>query len=95
MEPFRPLLADSVVITALNTGEVKAGHFVQAGGGTALTPDGRRALIGAFERRLSQEITHPVFGYRISYRRTLELQARLLGRLLLGEIADLPHVVPR
>ncbi len=42
----------------------------------------------AFERRLSQEVTHPQFGYRIAYRRLFELQARLLARHLLGE----PHV---
>ena len=32
-----------------------------------------------------------LFGYRISYRRVLEVQARLLGRVLLGE---LPAYVP-
>jgi CRISP-associated protein Cas1 len=31
-----------------------------------------------------------VFGYRISYRRVLEVQARLLGRVLLGEINEYP-----
>lgn len=35
-------------------------------------------------------MTHPVFGYRISYRRALEVQARLMGRLLLGEIEEYP-----
>jgi CRISPR/Cas system-associated endonuclease Cas1 len=52
-------------------------------------------MIAAFERRLAQEITHPVFGYRISYRRLLEVQARLLGRHLLGEISELRAVEPR
>ena len=52
-------------------------------------------MIAAFERRLAQEITHPVFGYRLSYRRLLEVQARLLGRHLMGEIPDLPPVEPR
>ena len=53
------------------------------------------ALDRAFERRLSQEITHPVFDYKASYRRILEIQARLLGRFLLGEIDELPQVTPR
>ena len=43
----------------------------------------RRVLI-AYERRMDQLVTHPVFGYRISYRRVLEVQARLLGRHLPG-----------
>jgi CRISPR-associated endonuclease Cas1 len=95
MEPFRPILADSVVITAINNGEVRASDFVRAGLTCALTPSGRKKMIAAFERRLAQEITHPVFGYRLSYRRLLEVQARLLGRHLMGEIPDLPPVEPR
>jgi hypothetical protein len=37
-----------------------------------------------------QLIVHPVFGYRISYRRVLEVQARLLARCLSGEIDAYP-----
>jgi CRISP-associated protein Cas1 len=95
MEPFRPILADSCVITAINNGEVRPGDFVWAGRACALAPAGRKKLIAAFERRLATEITHPVFGYRVSYRRLLEVQARLLGRHLAGEIPELPTVEPR
>ena len=95
MEPFRPLVADSAVLLAINNGEVAAGDFIERGGAVALTPAGRRAIIATFERRLDQEITHPVFGYRVDYRRLFEVQARLFGRFLAGEILDLPHVTPR
>ena len=95
MEPFRPLIADSVVLSAVNTGEVAAGDFVVAPTGAALTAAGRRRFVAAFERRLSQETTHPLFGYRLSMRRLLIVQARLLGRHLLGELASYPHYLPR
>ena len=95
MEPFRPLIADSTVIQAINNGEVQASDFVRAGPAVALKPDGRKRFIAAYERRLSHEITHPQFGYRISYRRLLEVQARLLGRWLLGEIPEYPQLVTR
>jgi CRISPR-associated endonuclease Cas1/CRISPR-associated protein Cas4 len=95
MEPFRPLIADSVALTAINNGEVKPGDFVYAGRACALAGSGRKKVIAAFERRLGQEITHPLFGYRLSYRRLLEVQARLLGRHLMGEIAELPAIEPR
>lgn len=95
MEPFRPIVADSVVLTAVNTGEVSAGDFVTGVAGTALATAGRRRFIGAFERRLSQETTHPLFGYRLSMRRLLMLQARLLTRHLLGEFPRYPHYLPR
>ena len=95
MEPFRPLLADSVVLTAINNGEVRARDFVTVAGSVNLTADGRKRFISGYERRLSQEVTHPVFGYRISYRRVLEVQARLLGRCLLGELFEFPQFVTR
>jgi hypothetical protein len=95
MEPFRPILADSAVITAINNGEIKPGDFVWAGRACALSPSGRKKMIAAFERRLAAEITHPVFGYRLSYRRLLEVHARLLGRHLMGEIPELPPIEPR
>jgi len=44
---------------------------------------------------MSQEITHPVFGYRISYRRVLEVQARLLARHLTDEIPEYPSFTTR
>ncbi len=95
MEPFRPLIADSTVLMAINNGEVRPTDFISAAGSVNLTPDGRKRFIAAFERRLNQEITHPVFGYRLSYRRLLEVQARLLGRFLLGDILEYPHFVTR
>ncbi len=95
MEPFRPLVADSAVLLALNNGEVGPEHVLLRAGAAALTPPGRRAIIATFERRLDQEITHPVFGYRVSYRRLFEVQARLLGRFLAGEIPQMPHITPR
>lgn len=95
MEPFRPIIADSVVLSAVNTGEIGAGDFVVATTGTALTQAGRRRFVEAFERRLSQETTHPLFGYRLSLRRLILVQARLLSRFLLGELPRYPHYLPR
>jgi len=95
MEPFRPLLAESAVIQAINNGEVKPSDFISAAGSVALDADGRKRFIASFERRLAQEVTHPQFGYRVSYRRLLELQARLLARHLLGELEDYPNFVTR
>ncbi|MGE3226209.1 MAG: CRISPR-associated endonuclease Cas1 [Parvibaculaceae bacterium] len=91
MEPFRPILADSTVIQVVNNGEVKPDGFVSGAGAVNLKPHARRAFIAAYERRLDQEATHPLFGYRVSMRRLLEVEARLLARHLTGEIEDYPH----
>ncbi len=94
-EEFRPLVADSTVLTLVNNGEVTPASFIRRAGAVALTDAGRRAVIAAFERRMDTRVTHPIFGYRISYRRVLEVQARLLGRVLLGEIAEYPNFCTR
>jgi CRISPR-associated protein Cas1 len=95
MEPFRPLVADSAVLMAINNGEVQPDDFIFAAGSCTLTESGRKRFIATFERRLGQDVTHPIFRYRISYRRLFEVQARLLARHLSGEIPAFPVFVTR
>lgn len=95
MESFRPLIADSTVLMAINNGEVRPDDFIRAAGSCTLTESGRKRFIAAFERRMNQEVTHPIFKYKISYRRLLEVQARLLVRHLAGEIPGYPNFVTR
>jgi len=91
MEEFRPVVADSVVVGAINNGVVKQDDFIRAAGAVSLSAPARKRLILAFERRMDQLVTHPVFDYRISYRRVFEVQARLLSRVMLGDIVDYPE----
>lgn len=95
MEEFRPLVAESAVLTAINNRMITVGHFVRAGEAVNLTPHGRKAFFHAYEQRMNALITHPVFDYKVSYRRVLELQARLLARWLTGEIPDYVPMVTR
>ena len=95
IEPFRPILCDSTVLTVINNGEVDASDFIHSGASCALKPGGRRKLIAAWERRLAQETTHPLFGYSVSMRRLIAVQCRLLARHLTGDIEELPHYIPR
>lgn len=88
MEEFRPLIADSVVLQALNTKEVGWKDFRLRGTECSLTQDGRRSLIRAFERRLDSEVRHPLLGYRVSYRRVIDVQVRLAAAMLVGEVDE-------
>ena len=90
-EEFRPLIADSVTVSVLNNGEIKEQDFVRRAAGVALTEKGRRKVLEAYERRVDTSVTHPVFGYSLTYRRVMAVQARLLARRMLGEI---PRYVP-
>lgn len=94
-EEFRPIVADSVVLSFVNNGEGQRTVFISRAGAYALSPNGRRSFIAAFERRLGQTVTHPRFGYPASYRRIMQLQARLLARALTGDLPEYEPFVTR
>lgn len=86
MEEFRPIVADSTVLSLINNRTVSPSDFLWAGTSVNLAPKARKQVFMAYEKRLAASITHPVFGYKVSYRRAIELQARLLAKCLTGEI---------
>ncbi len=86
MEEFRPLIAESAVLTAINNRMITEKDFVRAGRAVNLTAAGRKQFFVAYEQRMSHLITHPIFDYKVTYRRSIELQFRILARYLTGEI---------
>lgn len=87
-EEFRPLVAESVTVNLINNGEIRPSDFIVRAGGVTLTSEGRKKVLRGYERRLDTEVTHPVFKYKVSYRRVLEVQVRMLGAHLMGEVPD-------
>ena len=85
MEEFRAPIVDSAVLTAVNTGMVHQRNFKIAKAGCTMNPAGRKAFIRAYEARLDQLVTHPIFDYRCSWRTIIRLQAKLLSRWVTGE----------
>ena len=88
MEEFRPLIAESTVLSCINNRVITEKDFVRAGEAVNLSAPGRRRFFQMYEQRMSSLLTHPLFEYKVSYRRALELQARLLARTLTGEILE-------
>ena len=78
MEEFRAPIADSVVQTVVNNGEVKPSGFTEVLGSVRMNDRTRKSLISAFERRMETQIVHPIFGYKASWRRVVEIQARMI-----------------
>jgi len=91
LEEFRPLIAESTVLNCINNRVITEKDFVRAGQTVNLSAPGRKRFFQTYEQRMSSLITHPLFDYKVSYRRALELQARLLAKSLTGEI---PEYVP-
>ena len=86
MEEFRPIIADSVAITLINNRRIKTEDFRQSHGGWYLKDHKRKVFYAAYETRKNETITHPVFKYKLTFRRAMELQVRLLAKYLTGEI---------
>ena len=95
MEPWRPLIADSVLLTAVNNGEITPADFIHNGPACAMKTKARKSYLRVFERRMEVKATHPLFGYRLSMRRLMEVQIRLFARHLDGELRDYFHYTPR
>lgn len=95
VEPYRTLIGDSLAVRLLNTKEIKIEDFYWGPDSCILKPNGRRKYFAAFEQRMGETITHPVFGYRLTYRRMIELDARLLGQYLMGDIPEYRALMTR
>ncbi len=95
VEEFRPIIVDSVVLTMFNRRMLALNDFVVELGAYRLKDEQRKIFFTQFEERLNEEIHHPLFGYAVTYRRCLELQARLLAKALTGEIDEYPPLLVR
>ena len=95
MEEFRPVIADSVVLTLVNNESLTPADFLVWRGACQLTESGRRAFFRAYEQRRATEVTHPVYGYRMTYGRMLEVQARMLAGAVRGELPGYSGFVVR
>jgi CRISPR-associated protein Cas1 len=86
LEEFRPVIADSVVLTLVNNEMLTPADFVRWKDACQLTEEGRKKFFQAYEQRKATVVTHPVYGYRMSYSRMLEVQARMLAAYVRGAV---------
>jgi CRISPR-associated protein Cas1 len=91
-EEFRPLLADRLALTLVNRQQVGADGFdIREGGEVIMNDATRRTVLGAWQQRKREEVTHPYLDQKTPVGRLPFLQARVLARCLRG---DLPEYVP-
>ncbi len=95
MEEFRPIIVDSVVLTLLNNRMLKPGDFHVELNAYRLKKEPRKLFLEQFEERLNEEITHPIFGKKVKYRRCIELQARFMAKYLTEEIDEYLPLIMR
>jgi len=89
MEELRPVLVDSLVLALINRGQVGPEGFEEGlGGGCRMSRATLRTFLAAWEDRRRTFVRHPLFDQEIPYFRVPELQARILAKVLLGELEE-------
>ncbi len=86
MEEFRAIMADRLVLTLINRGQIGKNDFVEREGGAVLLEgDARRAVVVTYQERKQEEITHPLLETKMPIGLLPQIQARLLARHIRGE----------
>ncbi len=89
MEELRSVLADRLALTLINRRQVSAKDFVdRPGGAVHLGDDGRKEVIAAYQKRKQEEITHPTLDQKMPMGLVPHIQARLLARVLRGDMEE-------
>ena len=94
IEEFRPVIVDSVVISAINNDVLTHADFCEEMGGLIrLTDEGRKKFLMHYENRKKTEFKHPVLKQKMTYQRCFEQQARFLAKTLQGELDEYPPLL--
>lgn len=89
MEELRPILADRLALTLVNRRQVTAANFDdRPGGAVYLGEEGRKTVVVAYQNRKQEEILHPLLEQKVPLGLVPHVQARLLARVLRGDMAD-------
>lgn len=87
MEELRSVFADRLVLTLINRKQVTAKDFVnRPGGAIHLVDEARKEVIVAYQKRKQEEITHPTLNQKMPFGLVPHVQARLLARVLRGDM---------
>ena len=97
MEEFRPLVADNMILNAINRRIITVNDFTvePISNVVRLSVEGRKEFLKAYEKKKQSEFKHPVLGKKCTYQEAFEIQARLLAKYLMGEIDQYPPLVLR
>ncbi len=94
MEEFRPL-ADRLALTLINRGQLTEKDFeARPGGAVYLSETGRKTVLAAYQQRKQEEIGHALLQQPAPVGLLPHVQARLLARVLRGDVEGyLPFLI--
>ncbi len=95
MEELRAPLCDRFVLSLLNRGQISALDFDCSEEAALLNERGRKIVLTAWQKRKSEQITHPFLNEKIPIGMIPYVQAMLFARLLRGDLDEYPPFVWR
>lgn len=91
MEEFRPMLADRLVLSLINLGQMKKkGFTLTESGAVKMSDETRKEVLVAYQKRKQEEIEHPFLQEKIPVGMLVISQAQLLSRFLRGDLDEYP-----
>jgi CRISP-associated protein Cas1 len=95
MEEFRPLIVDAIVLTAINRRMLAPKDFITepVSGAVSLTKEGLHIFLRLYQEKKQDKFKHPVMQKQLTYQESMEIQARLLAKYLMGELDKYPPLV--
>lgn len=91
MEEFRSVMVDRLVLRLINLKQVKISDFMEDGlGGIRMNDDCRRLLLSEYQVLKREELLHPLLNQKTPYGLLCQLQAKLLAKVIRGEMEAYP-----
>lgn len=91
MEEFRPFVADRLVLSLVNRGEVvPQGFFRKESGAVFMDDDTRKTVLTAWQKRKQDEAIHPFVMERLPLGLAFYVQAQLMARCVRGDLDGYP-----
>ncbi len=91
MEEFRPVLADRLVLSLINLGQITNTDFqCMESGAVLLTDKGRKTVLTAYQKRKQEKIIHPFLNEKMAIGLLCYAQALLLARYIRGDLDGYP-----
>lgn len=91
MEEFRPIVADRVVLSIINRGQIQPKQFSKSiSGAVTMDEDARRTVLIAYQQRKQEKIHHPFIKEDVQIGSLFYIQANLLARHIRGDLDGYP-----
>ena len=94
MEEFRPFLADRLVLSMINRGQVKPeGFTIKESGAVHMDDDTRKTVLTTYQKRKQESLVHPFLNEKIQIGTLFFIQALLLARFIRGDLDGYPPFI--